>query len=108
MQKLDGLQSSRSPGIGVPFARDSTGLLWQELDVGEYHIWLRSGIHYNRWEFGFQYRPQHGPQGPMIGPIFLGQPPKLPGDFDTVKDMALEAIRVDRLRRRAKLNATWP
>ena len=108
MPKLDASKPTGSTGAGAVFARDAAGLLWQELDLDGYHIWLRSGIHYDRWEFGFQYRPRRGPHGPMVGPIFLGQPPKLPGDFDVVKDMALEAVRVDRLQRRTKRNATGP
>lgn len=80
------------------FERDSADLLWKELQVGEYHIWLRGGLHYEvNWQYGFQHQPRDQPHGPMKGPIFEQPPPQLPFDFDLVKALALEAVRADGL-----------
>ena len=88
------------------FERDSAGLLWEELQVGEYHIWLRGGLHYAiNWEYGFQHQPRDRPHGPLRGPIFKQSLPKLVGDFDAVKASALEAVRVDGQRTRFSTNS---
>jgi hypothetical protein len=88
------------------FERDSAGLLWKELQVGEYHIWLRGGLHYEvNWEYGFQHQPRNRPHGPLKGPIFKQSPPKPVGDFDVVKALALEAVRVDGQRTRSIVNS---
>ena len=81
------------------FQRDSAGSLWEEMQVGEYHIWLRGGSHaQTSWEYGFQHQPQDRPHGPLMGPIFEESPPQLPFDFYVVKAMALEAVRADGLK----------
>ncbi len=81
------------------FERASVGLLWEELQVGEHHIWLRGGLHYERnWAYGFQHQPRNRRHGSLKGPIFEQAPSEPIGDFDVVKALALEAVRADSLK----------
>jgi hypothetical protein len=88
------------------FERASAGLYWEELQVGEYHIWLRGGLRYEmNWEYGFQHQPPDRPHGPLKGPLFERSPSKPIGDFDIVKAIALEVVRLDSLETPSKINS---
>jgi hypothetical protein len=74
---------------------DSPNLLWEELRVGEYRIWLRGGLHYEmNWQYGFQHQPSDRAHGPFIGPVFEDAPPE-PNDFDAAKTLAIQMVLLD-------------
>jgi hypothetical protein len=89
--------------------RASAGLLWEELQVGEYHVWLRGGRRYEmNWAYGFQCQPRDRAHGPLRGSIFEQESSKVIGDFDVVKALALEAVRIDGLKVLLNVNSNRP
>ena len=76
--------------------QDSPDLLWEELHIGEYRIWLRGGLHCEmNWQYGFQHQPQDRAHGPLTGPVFEDLPPDLPNDFDAARRLAIEMVLLD-------------
>ncbi len=88
------------------FERASDGLQWEELQIGEHHIWLRGGLRYEmNWSYGFQHQPRDRPHGPLKGPLFEQSTSKPIGDFDMVKAIALEVVRLDSLETPSQINS---
>jgi hypothetical protein len=78
------------------FEPESSELLWEELRVGEYRVWLRGGLHYEmNWQYGFQHQPEDRTHGPLTGPVFEDSPPDLPNDFDAAKTLAIQMVLLD-------------
>lgn len=86
------------------------GYLLLELNVGEYHLWLRSGSQLELWlrsgsqletdwAYGFQYQPRSQPHGLYRGPLFEETTALRFGNFNRVMLLALEAIRGEGLVR---------
>lgn len=76
------------------------GYLSLELNVGEYHLWLRSGSQLETdWAYGFQYQPRSQPHGLYRGPLFEETTALRFGNFNRVMLLALEAIRGEGLVR---------